>query len=633
MIQITDFDYIQIKLASPMHIIDWGQKILPNGDFIGEISHSETINYRTFKPEMGGLFCERIFGPSINWECYCGKYRQVRKYKNFICDRCGVEVTQSQVRRYRMGFIRLNSPATHIWYLRSVPSFISLLLGEKRKDVEQKVYFSQSRDTTLSDTIEENDSEIMKFSNYFNLDNLYDFSNTLEPKVVGSELLQKELEALNLLQLSNTLRNKITFLKNVVTEKKEFQKEELEKELKLLVKRIRIIENFISTGSNPTWMILTYLPVIPPDLRPMIQMEGGKFATCDLNVLYRSIIIRNMRLNRFMTTYAPNIVINNEKRLIQEAVDSLIDNGKCRNKALGANNRPLRSLSDIIKGKQGRFRQNLLGKRVDYSGRSVIVVGPNLKLNQCGLPYNIAVELFYPFIVYELVNQTFIRNLLSAQNYIKNNKIIILQILKKLLKDHPVFLNRAPTLHRLGIQAFESIIVEGQAIRLHPLVCSSFNADFDGDQMAVHVPLSIEARTEAYLLMLAPYNFLSPATGEPVLIPSQDMVLGCYYLTSNNLKSVKGSNNYFANFDDVILAYNSNHLDLHALIWVRYNELVTHSKILLSRNILPDETYIEHYSNLQCRKNKNGSTIVQYVQTTPGRIIFNNTVKKALNLT
>jgi DNA-directed RNA polymerase subunit beta' len=378
-------------------------------------------------------------------------------------------------------------------------------------------------------------------------------------------------------------------------------------------------------------MILMILPVIPPALRPMIQLEGGRFATSDLNELYRRIITRNNRLLRLLEIDAPQLIIRNEKRMLQEAVDTLIDNGKRGKIALSANNRPLKSLSDIIKGKHGRFRQNLLGKRVDYSGRSVIVVGPSLKLNQCGLPYEMAIELFQPFIIRELINQGLASNMKIAKNLIQQNEPIIDPVLEKVLTNHPIFLNRAPTLHRLGIQAFEPILVQGRAIKLHPLVCSAFNADFDGDQMAVHIPLSLEAQAECYMLMLAPYNFLSAANGDPIIMPSQDMVLGCYYLTVNNIPNLLGSNHYFANLEDVILAYNQDQLEIHSSIWVRYLNNVNQNLTFIKKVELKDGSFIEYYEYMQIRKTKNGTIIAQYVQTTTGRVILNYTIQKTLN--
>jgi len=379
-------------------------------------------------------------------------------------------------------------------------------------------------------------------------------------------------------------------------------------------------------------MIITILPVIPPALRPMIQLEGGRFATSDLNELYRRIITRNNRLLRLLEIDAPQLIIRNEKRMLQEAVDTLIDNGKRGKIALSASNRPLKSLSDIIKGKHGRFRQNLLGKRVDYSGRSVIVVGPSLKLNQCGLPYEMAIELFQPFIIRELINQGLASNMKVAKNLLQQNEPIIDPVLEKVLSNHPIFLNRAPTLHRLGIQAFEPIIIQGRAIKLHPLVCSAFNADFDGDQMAVHVPLSLEAQAECYMLMLAPYNFLSPANGDPIIMPSQDMVLGCYYLTVNNIPGLLGSNHYFSDLNDVILAYNQDQIEIHTSIWVRYKHKISKPSNFIKKIELQDGSSIEYYENIQIRKDKNNKTIVQYLQTTTGRVLLNYTIQTTLNL-
>jgi DNA-directed RNA polymerase subunit beta' len=392
------------------------------------------------------------------------------------------------------------------------------------------------------------------------------------------------------------------------------------------------LENLVGTGSSPDWMILTILPVIPPALRPMIQLEGGRFATSDLNELYRRIITRNNRLLRLLEIDAPQLIIRNEKRMLQEAVDTLIDNGKRGKIALSANNRPLKSLSDIIKGKHGRFRQNLLGKRVDYSGRSVIVVGPSLKLNQCGLPYEMARELFQPFIIRELINQGLASNMKIAKNLIQQNEAIIDSVLEKVLKSHPIFLNRAPTLHRLGIQAFEPILVQGRAIKLHPLVCSAFNADFDGDQMAVHIPLSLEAQAECYMLMLAPYNFLSPANGEPIIMPSQDMVLGCYYLTVNNIPGLLGSSHYFADLNDIILAYNQNKIELHSTLWLRLSKKQKPMDPLLKTINLNDNTIIEYYENEQIRKSQDGEILAQYIKTTTGRAILNYIIQKTLNL-
>jgi len=696
MIESTkEFDYIKIKLASPFRILQWANRRLPNGQFVGEVQKSETINYRTFKPEMDGLFCERIFGPSKSLECACGKYKRVR-YEGLICERCGVELTESRVRRHRMGYINLIYPVTHVWYINSRPNFMALLLEveecEKKLDTTYTTHSEQCKKceglklttSTIVDLWDERikriklsslayfiaEDEISFYGLHWDLQQ-YRRSRELgysgyplkpypkpqnrrynTPKyllratpnfLIGAPLIKRELEKLSLKSEIFRMRCFILVCTKVLNkenpiydESRWFRKWEQQRIYKIreqTIKRIRILENLVGTGSSPAWMILTILPVIPPALRPMIQLEGGRFATSDLNELYRRIITRNNRLLRLLEIDAPQLIIRNEKRLLQEAVDTLIDNGKRGKIALSANNRPLKSLSDIIKGKHGRFRQNLLGKRVDYSGRSVIVVGPSLKLNQCGLPYEMAIELFQPFIIRELINQGLASNMKIAKNLIQQNESIIDPVLEKVLKSHPIFLNRAPTLHRLGIQAFEPILVQGRAIKLHPLVCSAFNADFDGDQMAVHIPLSQEAQAECYMLMLAPYNFLSPANGEPIIMPSQDMVLGCYYLTVNNMKQLLGSSHYFANLNDVILAYNQNKLEIHSTIWIRINDNKDNLSFsnLVKTIELNDETIIEYYEDRQIRKTKDGEIIVTYLQTTTGRAILNYIIQKTLN--
>ena len=669
-----EFDYIKIKLASPFRILQWSNRKLPNGQFVGEVQKSETINYRTFKPEMDGLFCERIFGPSRSFECACGKYKRVR-YEGLICERCGVELTESRVRRHRMGYINLIYPVTHVWYINSRPNFMALLL-----EVEQceKELYTKEKTSTIVDLWDERVKRIKLASlayfiaedeisfyglhwdlQYYRMYREFDETNyPLKPYpkpknrryntpkyllratpnfLIGAPLIKRELERLNLkIEIVKT-RNfvsdctKILNGELLISDDRKWEQQRTYKLRQQAIQRIRILENLIGTGSSPAWMILTILPVIPPALRPMIQLEGGRFATSDLNELYRRIITRNNRLLRLLEIDAPQLIIRNEKRLLQEAVDTLIDNGKRGKIALSANNRPLKSLSDIIKGKHGRFRQNLLGKRVDYSGRSVIVVGPSLKLNQCGLPYEMAIELFQPFIIRELINQGLASNMKIAKNLIQEGETIIDPVLEKVLRNHPIFLNRAPTLHRLGIQAFEPILVQGRAIKLHPLVCSAFNADFDGDQMAVHIPLSLESQAECYMLMLTPYNFLSPANGEPIIIPSQDMVLGCYYLTVNNISGLLGSNHYFVDLEDVILAYGQNQIELHSSIWIRIKDDNQVKSNLINKIKLNDGTTIEYYQNLQIRKNKDGETIVRYLRTTTGRVILNYTIQKTLN--
>nr|QXV92837.1 beta' subunit of RNA polymerase [Nitzschia anatoliensis] len=694
MIQSTkEFSYIKIKLASPFRILQWANRKLPNGQFVGEVQKSETINYRTFKPEMDGLFCERIFGPSKSLECACGKYKRVR-YEGLICERCGVELTESKVRRHRMGYINLIYPVTHVWYINSRPNFMALLLeieeSEKQLNTTYNLHSEKCRKCnglklTTSTVVELWDERIKRIKlaslayfiaedeiSFYGLHwDLQQYRRSRElgysgyplkpypkpqnrryntPKyllrttpnfLIGAPLIKRELEKLNLqseifrtrcfVLVCTKVLNKEEPLYNESQWFRKWEQQRIYKIREQAIKRIRILENLIGTGSRPSWMILSILPVIPPALRPMIQLEGGRFATSDLNELYRRIITRNNRLLRLLEIDAPQLIIRNEKRLLQEAVDTLIDNGKRGKIALSANNRPLKSLSDIIKGKHGRFRQNLLGKRVDYSGRSVIVVGPSLKLNQCGLPYEMAIELFQPFVIRELINQGLANNMKIAKNLIQQNEVIIEPVLEKILANHPIFLNRAPTLHRLGIQAFEPILVQGRAIKLHPLVCSAFNADFDGDQMAVHVPLSLEAQAECYMLMLAPYNFLSPANGEPIIMPSQDMVLGCYYLTVNNIKKLQGANHYFASLDDVILAYNQNKLEIHTLIWVRYSDPTIKLSIPQKTIRLEDNTTIEYYNDWQIRRNEEGEIIVQYLKTTTGRVILNYTIQKTLN--
>lgn len=691
---IKNFNYIKIKLASPLRILQWANRKLPNGQFVGEVQKSETINYRTFKPEMDGLFCERIFGPTKNFECACGKYKRVR-YEGLICERCGVELTETRVRRHRMGYINLIYPVTHVWYINSRPNFMSLLLEieefERQLDTSYTSHSEKCRKCkglklTSSGIVSLWDERIKRIKlaslTYFIAEDeisfyglhwdLQQYRRSRElgysgyplkpypkpqsrrdsapkyllkatPKfLIGAPLIKRELEKLNLTSeifrtrcftlVCTKVLNREKFFLNESKWSRKWEQQRLYKIRDQSIKRIRILENLSGTGSKPSWMIFSILPVIPPALRPMIQLEGGRFATSDLNELYRRIITRNNRLLRLLEIDAPQLIIRNEKRLLQEAVDTLIDNGKRGKIALSANNRPLKSLADIIKGKHGRFRQNLLGKRVDYSGRSVIVVGPSLKLNQCGLPYEMAIELFQPFVIRELINQGLATNMKIAKNLIQQNKLVVKPALKKILSHHPIFLNRAPTLHRLGIQAFEPILIEGRAIKLHPLVCSAFNADFDGDQMAIHIPLSLEAQAECYMLMLAPYNFLSPANGEPIIMPSQDMVLGCYYLSLDNIPKLKGSSHYFSNLNDVILAYEQNKLEIHSAIWIRCvnNNLNNLNPIKIIR--LKDKSLVEYYENLQVKKDSKGMIIATYLRTTTGRTIINHIIQKILNI-
>lgn len=564
---IDYFDYIRISIASPERVLKWSY---------GEVSKPETINYRTLKPERDGLFCERIFGPSKDWECYCGKYKRVR-HKGIICERCGVEVTDSKVRRHRMGHIKLAAPVSHIWFLKGIPSYLGLLLDMSLKDLEQVIYFNNYV------VVEPADSGFKKFQ-LLTEEEYEDFMIENEESTlkvgIGAEAVKDLLAEINLTEMVDAIRVELEGASGSVQRRAK------------LIKRLRLVESLLESNTSPTWMIMDVLPVTPPDLRPMVQLDGGRFATSDLNDLYRRVINRNNRLLRLLEMGAPEIIVRNEKRMLQEAVDALIDNGRRGRTVVGPNNRPLKSLSNIIEGKQGRFRQNLLGKRVDYSGRSVIVVGPQLSLNQCGLPKEMAIELFKPFVVNKLIERGLVQNIKSAKKKIERSESIVWDILEEVIDGHPVMLNRAPTLHRLGIQAFEPVLVEGRAIQLHPLVCTAFNADFDGDQMAVHVPLSIEAQTEARMLMLATNNILAPATGKPIITPSQDMVLGMYYLTIMK-EDAEGEMRYFFSFEDAISAFETGVINLHEKIVVR------------------DEKG-------------------ERIETTVGRIMFNESVRKSI---
>ena len=560
---IRDFDSIQIKLASPEKILEWSY---------GEITKAETINYRTLKPEMEGLFCERIFGPSKDYECACGKYKRMR-YKGMVCEKCGVEVTTSKVRRERMGHIKLATPIAHIWYSKGTPNKMSLLLGISTKELESVLYFSRYIVTDPGETGLEK-GQILTDREY----KLYEsqFKNEFTAKM-GAEGVLALLEEIDLKELEQKLEN-------------EMDTEHSSQKRKKVIKRLKIVRDLILSGNRPEWMIMTVLPVIPADLRPMVQLDGGRFATSDLNDLYRRVINRNIRLKKLMSIKAPEIVIKNEKRMLQEAVDALIDNGRRGKPVVTQNNRELKSLSDMLKGKQGRFRQNLLGKRVDYSGRSVIVVGPSLKMNQCGLPKKMALELYKPFLMRELVQRELASNVKIAKKMVEEEDENVWELIEEIIKNHPVLLNRAPTLHRLSIQAFEPILIEGKAIRLHPLVCSAFNADFDGDQMAVHLVLSQEAQMEAKLLMLATNNIIAPSSGKPIAVPSQDMVMGCYYMTKEK-KGAKGEGKVFSNRNQLITAYQSGKVSVHALVKVRVEDklLDTTPGRLMFNLILPKE--------------------------------------------
>ena len=544
MLDVNNFEFMKIGLASPDKIRSWSH---------GEVKKPETINYRTLKPEKDGLFCERIFGPQKDWECYCGKYKRIR-YKGVVCDRCGVEITKSKVRRERMGHIELAAPVSHIWYFKGIPSRMGLLLDMSPRALEEVIYFAAYIVTDSGDTPLEK-KQLLSEREYRAYREKYGKSFNAE---MGAEAIKKILKDIDLEKESQLLREE---LKKVQGQRRT-----------RAIRRLEVIEAFRNSGNDPSWIILDVLPIIPPELRPMVQLDGGRFATSDLNDLYRRVINRNNRLKRLLDLGAPSIIVQNEKRMLQEAVDALIDNGRRGRPVTGPGNRPLKSLSHMLKGKQGRFRQNLLGKRVDYSGRSVIVVGPNLKMYQCGLPKEMAVELFKPFIMKELVERGLAHNIKSAKRKIERLHAEVWEVLEDVIKEHPVLLNRAPTLHRLGIQAFEPTLVEGRAIRLHPLVCTAYNADFDGDQMAVHVPLSAEAQAEARILMLAAQNILNPKDGKPVVTPSQDMVLGNYYLTMERRGAI-GEGKVFKNFDEAIIAYQNGYVHLHTRIAVQASSL------------------------------------------------------------
>ena len=566
----TTFEAIKIGLASPEMIREWSY---------GEVKKPETINYRTLKPEKDGLFCERIFGPMKDWECHCGKYKKIR-YKGKICDRCGVEVTKAKVRRERMGHIDLAAPVSHIWYFKGIPSRMGLILDMSPRMLEKVLYFASYIVTDPGNTPLMK-KQILTEKEY--RDQRLKYEDDFRAGM-GAEAIYELLKEMDLDQLSAELRA-------------ELREASGQKKLRI-IKRLEVVEAFRASGNRPEWMIMTIVPVIPPELRPMVQLDGGRFATSDLNDLYRRVINRNNRLKRLLALKAPDIIVRNEKRMLQEAVDALIDNGRRGRPVTGPNNRALKSLSDMLKGKQGRFRQNLLGKRVDYSGRSVIVVGPDLKIYQCGLPKEMALELFKPFVMKKLVEDAHANNIKSAKKMVERQKPEVWDALETVIKEHPVLLNRAPTLHRLGIQAFEPVLVEGRALRLHPLVCTAFNADFDGDQMAVHVPLSAEAQAEARFLMLSANNLLKPQDGNPVTVPSQDMVLGSYYLTLE--RDEPGAGKVFANMDEVLLALNEKVIGLHAPIKMRVTRVI------------------------------NGVTKTGIIDCTAGRLIFNEPIPQDL---
>ena len=574
--ELEIFDKIKIGLASDEKIREWSK---------GEVKKPETINYRTLKPEKDGLFCERIFGPTKDWECHCGKYKRVR-YKGIVCDRCGVEVTKSKVRRERMGHIELAAPVAHIWYFKGIPSRIALMLDISPRSVEKIIYFASYivTDKGTSGLVK---TQVLTEKEYHEAEEKYGRGSFKAE--MGAEALEKLLRDIDLDKLTEKLKKELLH----ATEQKKAK----------LIKRLDTVESFRLSGNRPEWMIMNVVPVIPPELRPMVQLDGGRFATSDLNDLYRRVINRNNRLKRLMELGAPEIIVRNEKRMLQESVDALIDNGRRGRPVTGAGNRALKSLSDMLKGKQGRFRQNLLGKRVDYSGRSVIVVGPELKIYQCGVPKEMAVELFKPFVMKELVERQIAHNIKNAKRMVEKLRPEVWDILEEVIQDHPVMLNRAPTLHRLGIQAFEPVLVEGRAIKLHPLVCTAFNADFDGDQMAIHVPLSPEAQAEARFLMLSANNLLKPQDGRPVTIPTQDMILGSYYLTMD-VDGEKGEGKYLSSPEEAIIAYTNGDIGIHAKIKVRMSKVVdgeekhkkietTVGRIIYNRGIPQDLGFVD----------------------------------------
>ena len=570
--ELDIFNKLKIGIASDEKVREWSK---------GEVKKPETINYRTLKPEKDGLFCERIFGPTKDWECHCGKYKRVR-YKGIVCDRCGVEVTKAKVRRERMGHIELAAPVAHIWYFKGIPSRIALMLDVSPRNLEKVIYFA-SYIVIDKGTTDLEKCQVLNEKEYHEAEEK--FGRGSFKAQMGAEAIRTLLEGIDLDKLSASI-------------KKEIEKASEQKKTKL-VKRLDTVEAFRISGNRPEWMVMGVVPVIPPELRPMVQLDGGRFATSDLNDLYRRVINRNNRLKRLLELGAPEIIVRNEKRMLQESVDALIDNGRRGRPVTGAGNRPLKSLSDMLKGKQGRFRQNLLGKRVDYSGRSVIVVGPELKIYQCGLPKEMAIELFKPFVMKELVGRNLAQNIKNAKRMVERLNPEVWGILEDVIKDHPVMLNRAPTLHRLGIQAFEPVLVEGRAIKLHPLVCEAFNADFDGDQMAIHLPLSPEAQAESRYLMLSTNNLLKPQDGKPVAVPRLDMILGSYYLTMT-LDGEKGEGTYFRDPDEAIMAFENNDVDIHAKIFVRITKEI------------------------------DGEIKTKKIETSVGRIIFNQGIPQDL---
>ncbi|HEV8119775.1 MAG TPA: DNA-directed RNA polymerase subunit beta', partial [Candidatus Polarisedimenticolia bacterium] len=581
---INDFESIRISLASPEKIRSWSY---------GEVTKPETINYRTFKPERDGLFCAKIFGPVTDWECLCGKFKRM-KHRGVVCDKCGVEVTQSKVRRERMGHIELASPVSHVWFFKGLPSRIGHLLDITLRDLERILYFEAY--VVIDPGAAEGEIEEKELLTEERYRKLREEAGDKFVARMGAEAIKELLRRVKVDDLAVEMRERMKTETSVAKKTK-------------FAKRLKVVEAFRKSGNKPEWMILDVIPVIPPELRPLVPLDGGRFATSDLNDLYRRVINRNNRLKKLLELRAPEVIIRNEKRMLQEAVDALFDNGRRGRVLRGTNNRPLKSLSDTLKGKQGRFRQNLLGKRVDYSGRSVIVVGPELKLHQCGLPKKMALELFKPFIYNKLEQEGLVSTIKAAKEMVELQKPKVWDFLEEVIQEHPVLLNRAPTLHRLGIQAFEPVLVEGKAIKIHPLVCTAFNADFDGDQMAVHIPLAPKAQIEAQVLMLSTQNLLSPANGQPVVVPTQDIVLGVYYLTKQK-PLAKGEGRIFGSVDEALLALQVGEADLLASVRVRYTgELLDLTTVYDDQDILHTEIQLVER---------------QLISTTIGRILFNS---------
>nr|BDD17413.1 RNA polymerase beta' subunit [Takakia lepidozioides] len=661
MIHREKHQHLRIGLASPEQIRGWAERALPNGEIVGKVTKPYTLHYKTHKPEKDGLFCERIFGPIRSGVCACGKYQGVENQKEYsrFCEQCGVEFIESRVRRYRMGYIELACPVTHVWYLKRLPSYIANLLAKPLKELESLVYcdlflarpiFKKPTLLKLRGLFKYEDQSWREiFPRFFSPRGFEAFRS--REIATGGDAIEKQLANLDLQIVRNRANAEWRGLAERRSTGNEWEDRKVQRRKDLLVRRIKLAKQFLQTSIKPEWMVLSLLPVLPPELRPMIELGEGELITSDLNELYRRVIYRNNTLIDFLARSGstPGGLVVCQMRLVQEAVDALIDNGIRGQPMRDSHNRPYKSFSDAIEGKEGRFRENLLGKRVDYSGRSVIVVGPSLPLHQCGLPREMAIELFQAFVIRGLIGRHLAPNLRAAKSMIRNREPIIWKVLRGVMQGHPVLLNRAPTLHRLGIQAFQPILVKGRAIRLHPLVCGGFNADFDGDQMAVHIPLSLEAQAEARLLMLSHKNLLSPATGDPVSVPSQDMLLGLYILTIGNNRGIYGNQDhpcrnryknkaflpYFRNYGDVIGAREQKRIGLHSALWLRWEKKL---RVITSFNrekpievqYDPSGTFLQLYEHYQLRKNEEGKILSIYICTTVGRIIFNQQIEEAI---